>query len=106
MRIDELFIKHKVFSLSEERLLVSDVSKSGLGIVFKERKFIRFFKEGCLVYFDFILPENKKASILAIVRHIALLENKIIKVGCEIKDIDALSEVNFDEFLASVNASP
>jgi hypothetical protein len=105
MRIDELFNKHKVFSLSEERLLVSDISKSGLGVVFKERKFIRFFKEGCLVYFDLILPDNKKASILAVVRHIALLENKIIKVGCEIKDIDALSEVNFDEFLELVGAS-
>jgi hypothetical protein len=103
MRIDELFNKHKVFSLSEERLLVSDISKRGVGIVFKERRFIRYFKEGNLVYFDLILPEKKKASILAVVRHIALLENKIIKVGCEIKDIDALSEVNFDEFLKSVD---
>jgi hypothetical protein len=100
--IDETFNKYKIFPQSDDRILVSDVSKSGIGIVFKERRLIRYFKERSLAYFDIILPGEKKASVLAIVRNIAILENKIIKVGCEFKDVDAMSEVNFDEYLSSI----
>ncbi len=99
---EEIFHKFGIFPVSEEKLLVSDISKGGLSIVFKERKFIRYFKERSLVYFDLIFPENKKASILAVVRNISLLENKIIKIGCEVKEMDALSEVNYDEFLEGI----
>jgi hypothetical protein len=103
--IEELFTKEKVFPQTEERLLVSDVSKRGIGIVFKERRFVRYFKEGSLVFFDLILPDKKKASVLATVRHIALMENKIIKVGCEIKELDAISEAHYDEFLQSAGST-
>lgn len=102
---EEIFHKYKIFPVSDEKLLVSDISKRGLSVVFKERKFIRYFKERSLVYFDLIFPENKKASILAVVRNITLLENKIIKIGCEVKETDALSEVNYDEFLESLGES-
>lgn len=102
---EEIFHQYKIFPVSDEKLLVSDISKRGLSVVFKERKFIRYFKERSLVYFDLVFPENKKSSILAVVRNITLLENKIIKVGCEIKEVDALSEVNYDEFLESLGVS-
>jgi len=102
---EELFNKEGIFPLTEVRLLVSDVSKSGIGIVFRERRFVRFFKEKSLVFFDLILPDKKKASVLAVVRNITLLENKIIKVGCEIKELDALSEANYDEFLQSAEGT-
>ncbi len=103
---EELFHKQGIFPISQEKLLVSDISKNGLGIVFKERKFIRYFKEKCLVYFDMIFPGNKKASILATVRNISLLENKIIKIGCEIKEMDALSEVIYEEYIESLPRAP
>lgn len=103
--VEELFNKEQIFPLTEVQLLVSDVSKRGIGIVFKERRFVRFFKEGSLIFFDLILPDKKKASVLAIVRNIALLENKVIKVGCEIKGLDALSEANYDEFLQSAGGA-
>ncbi|HOS40152.1 MAG TPA: hypothetical protein PLG31_10485 [Spirochaetota bacterium] len=100
--IEELFTKDKIFPVSDERLLVSDVSKRGLGVAFRERRFIRYFKEKSMVYFDLFLPDGKRASILGVVRNISLLENKIIKVGCEFITIDPVGEVNLDEFLESI----
>lgn len=103
--IEEMFTKDKIFPVSDERLLVSDVSKSGLGVAFRERRFIRYFKERCMVYFDLFLPDGKRASVLGVVRNIALMDNKIIKVGCEFVNIDPVGEVNFEEFLESVGMS-
>ncbi|TAL29405.1 MAG: hypothetical protein EPN93_21570 [Spirochaetes bacterium] len=100
-RVDEVFTRSKLFPVPEEKFLVSDLSKGGVGIVFKERRFIRYFREGSQVVFDIILPGNKKATCIASVRNIAILENKIIKIGCQIKELDPLSEVNYDEFLES-----
>lgn len=96
---DEMLTKMRFFPISDERLLVSDVSRNGLSMAFRDRKFIRYFKERCQVYFDMVFPNGKKSSIHAEVRNIVLLESKIIKVGCEIKDMDAISEVNYEEFL-------
>ena len=100
--VEELFNKYKVFPVSDERLLISDVSKKGIGIVFKERRFIRYFKENSYVYFDLNLPDNKRASCLSVIRNIGIMENKIIKVGCEIRELDALGEVNYEEYLESL----
>ncbi len=98
---DELIQKQKLFPISDAKLLVSDVSRNGLGVVFKDRMFIRYFKERCQIFFDLMLPGDKKASLHAEVRNIILMENKIIKIGSEIKEMDALSEVNYEEFLES-----
>ena len=100
--IDELLNKEKIFPRSEEKLIVSNMSKNGIGVVFKDRKHIRYFKENNLVHFDILLPANKTASIMALVRNITLFENNIIMVGCSIEEIDALSEVNYDEFLETL----
>jgi hypothetical protein len=102
MQVAELFAKSKIFPLLEEKLLVSDVSKSGLGVVFNDRRYIRYFKEKCRVFFELILPGDTRASIVAVVRNIAFMDNKVIKIGCEIKEMDAISEVNYEEYLASV----
>ena len=91
--------------MKKDRLLVSDVSYSGMGVVFRDRKYIRSFKENSYIYYDILLPENKKASMLSIVKNIELMENKIIKVGFAIKDVDALSEVYYQEFLESIGLS-
>lgn len=100
--VEELFNKYKIFPVTDERLLISDVSKKGIGIVFKERRFIRYFKENSYVYFDLNLPDNKRASCLSVIRNIVIMENKVIKVGCEIRELDALGEVNYDEYLESL----
>lgn len=98
---EEQFRVMKVFPAYEEKLLVSDISKKGLGIVFKERRLIRYFKENSSVFFNLQLPQGKKAAVLAVVRNISLMDNKVIKIGCQIREMDALSEVHYEEFLAS-----
>ena len=98
--------KNRIFPIDKEKLLVSDVSKSGLSVVFKSRKLVRYFKEGSLICFNSILPGDKEARMLVFVRHICTMDNKVMKVGFEIKDIDALSEANYTEFLDSVGLPP
>ncbi|MFH0975837.1 MAG: hypothetical protein V1874_08650 [Spirochaetota bacterium] len=105
MTIEELLIKEKVFPKSDEKLIVSNISKKGIGIVFKERKYIRYFKVNNLIYLDILFPQKKTASVMAMVRNITLLENNVIMIGCSVEEIDALSEVNYDEFLDSIPAS-
>jgi hypothetical protein len=100
--IDEQFRANEIFSKSSEKFIVNSLSKSGFGIVFKERKYIRYFKKDSMVYLDMILPGNKRASILVMVKHISVLPNKTITIGFEISEIDALGEVNYDEFVASI----
>ena len=102
--IDNLLNKEKVFPKSEEKLIISNISKNGLSIVFKDRKHMRYFQENNLVFFDLLLPEEKIASVLATVRYINLTDNNLIRIGCSIEEIDALSEVNYDEFLDSLPA--
>ncbi|MBN2040703.1 MAG: hypothetical protein JW864_11705 [Spirochaetes bacterium] len=99
--IDNLMNKEQVFPRFTDKLIVSNISRNGLGIVFRERKFIRYFKENNYIYFDLLLPNEKTAAILAIVRNITLMDNKIILIGCSIEEMDALSEVNYEEFLDS-----
>ncbi len=103
--IDEMFNRDKIFPQSNDKFLVSNLAKSGFGIVFKDRKFIRYFKEDCHVYLDVLLPDNKRASILSVVKNITILENKVIRVGFQIDDIDALSEVHYEEYVESFSSS-
>lgn len=100
--VEQLFDKYGVFPVARERLLVSDVSQNGCGIVFRERRFIRYFKERCHLCLDLALPANKKALVLAVVRNIGILENKVVKIGCEIKDLDSTGRAHYEEYLASL----
>ena len=104
--INEFFKKKGMFIPEKEKFLVSDLSKKGLGIVFKDRRLIRFFKVDSFVCFEMMLPTMKKAVIGAHVRNISFIEvNKVIKVGFEIKNMDAISEVNYDEFIETLEKS-
>lgn len=97
--IDQLLIKNKLFIPMEERFLVADLSKNGMGFVFREKRHIRNFQENGKISFDIMLPTQKKAIIGAIVKNISFLENGIIKVGCEINRMDDTSRMNYDEFV-------
>jgi len=44
------------------------------------------------------MPANKKANILALVNNITI-SGSTYKAGCKILEIDALSELYFDDFL-------
>ncbi len=97
------FEKMKIFKPAEERFIVVNVSKKGFAVAFKERKFIRYFKKGSTMSVDIILPGENKAAVFTVVRHITTKDNKIILVGFEILDIDAIGEVYYDEFLETLN---
>jgi len=97
--LSEVFIRNNIFKISDDQVFLSDISKSGFGLRFKERVLIRNFKQGSLMYCSLYFPENTKAQILVEVKYINILENSLIKVGCEVKNIDALGEVYRDEFI-------
>ncbi|HOO72324.1 MAG TPA: hypothetical protein PK926_11230 [Spirochaetota bacterium] len=97
--ISELFRKYNLFIPADDRFLVSDLSRNGIGIAFKDRRQTRFFRQDGLVLFEVLLPTQKKAVIGAIVKNVNFLENGVIKVGMQIHKMDPISEVNYEEFL-------
>ncbi len=99
--VNELLKKHNIFPKSEDRIQIFDISKNGIGIIFKDKKCFKYFSEDQLLYFDLLLPDNKKVNVLSQVRNV-LIKGNHYQVGCKIIDIDALSEVHFDEYLQSI----
>lgn len=98
----QLLTKTGMFNdLCTDRLLVADMSKGGIGIVFRDRKFIRYFKEKRLSVLDLTLPDGNVIQIGCLVKGITLMENKIIKVGCEIHHIDDKSRSIYETYVAA-----
>lgn len=98
--VDQLLKKNGMLIPLETKFLVADLSKSGFGFVFKEKKYIRYFQDNSKISFHIMLPTRKKAVIGAIVRNISFLDNNIIKIGCEISSMDDTSRANYDEYLS------
>jgi hypothetical protein len=99
--INELLIKQGVFPEAEEKLTVGDISKNGIGIIFKNKQCIKYFINDQLVYFDLMLPAERKVNILALVKHITIY-GTMYKAGCKIVNIDALNEIDYNEYLVSI----
>ncbi len=97
--IDQLFKKNNLVAPITEKFLISDLSKNGLGFVFKDKRTLRYVQENSKISFEVMLPTRKKSIIGAIVRNISFLDNRIIKVGCEIYQIDETSRLNYQEFV-------
>ena len=91
--------KNKIIHTSDEKMSITDLSKTGLGIVFKERHLIKHFKDGCHIFFNVFLPNNKTVSVVCIIRNINFINNSIFKIGCEIIEMDAIGEAYYDEFI-------
>ena len=101
--VNHLMVKQQMLIPLPDKFLLSDISYSGLGFVFKEKKFLRYFEEGSRVNFYILFPTNKTAVIGAIIRNITFLENRrIVKAGCDIFDMDNTSRENYEEFVQSV----
>lgn len=90
-----------LFSPSVDTISISDLSMSGLGMVFKEKSLARHFKEDALVMFTAYLPDGKNASILCRVANITL-SDKWYRVGCRIESIDSEGELHYRKFLQTV----
>lgn len=100
--INEHLMKNNIFEAAKDKFIVTDVSKSGLGIVFKDRRLLRYFMKDTHVFLELNLPDSNKAVMVVVVRNTIFNEGGTIKVGLEIKNIDAISEVNYDELLQSI----
>jgi len=100
MSVSTLFTNDKsLIKNSDEKITVIDLSNHGLGIVFKDKRMIKHFKDNCLIVFTVFLPEEKQATMLCVVRNISLIRNFIYRVGCEILNIESIGEVNYSEYL-------
>lgn len=93
----------QIITSSEDRIPVTDLSISGMGIFFKEKVLIKHFKEESLIIFTLFLPDKKQATMLCEVKNISLIKNYIYRIGCEILNIEALGEVNYTEYLEGVS---
>ncbi|MBN2436121.1 MAG: hypothetical protein JXK07_12720 [Spirochaetes bacterium] len=102
MQLSKIFANVRLFKPLDENLLVSDISSKGVGIVFRERSYIRFFPEKSYVHFELILPDQIRIPMLTVVRSITFLENKIIKAGCEIISMDKSAMQIYSHYLQSL----
>ena len=94
----------KLFSDVTQRFLLSDVSQRGFSVVFKDKRFVKIFKENDLVFSELQFYGKKKAHLLSSVRHIDLLSNGNIKIGFMLMNSDETSKAVYNNFLNSVNA--
>ncbi|PKL35733.1 MAG: hypothetical protein CVV44_19590 [Spirochaetae bacterium HGW-Spirochaetae-1] len=97
--VDQLFIKNTIFTPINAKFLVSDISRSGLGIVFKDRRLTGYFRKGSTISFETMLPTQKRAVIGAVIRNITFMEGGVIKVGMEVNQMDKTSWANVEEYL-------
>lgn len=98
--VDQLLKKNAIFFPLETKFLVADLSTNGIGFVFREKKFLRYFQENSKVSFDIMLPTRKKVFMGALIRNINFMENNVIKIGCELSSMDETSRANYDEFIS------
>ncbi len=95
----ESFSGASVIKTLDERFYVSDLSLNGLCIVFSEKGRIKYFKNDGYLYARLFFPDGRTSSMLCAVRNINLMSNNAFKIGCEIVEIDALGEVNLEEYI-------
>ncbi len=100
--IDQLCAKNSIFAPLPAKFLVSDISRSGIGIVFREKNLAGFFRTGSSIIFETMLPTRKKAIMGAVIRNVNFLDGDIIKVGVEINRIDKTSLANVNEYLDKI----
>ena len=93
---------NSLIKTSNDKLTITDLSMSGMGIVFKDRVLIKHFKDNSYIYFVIYMPDEKQASVLCLVRNINIIKNNIYRIGCEIENFDPIGEVNYSEFLEKV----
>jgi|GEM_PF-905262 len=93
---------------SDDRAAITDLSRNGLGIIFKERVLLKHFMEEGLVIFTVFLPGDKTLIIMCQVKNITFLKKGIYRIGCRIVNFDATGEVSYSEYLesAGINTNP
>ena len=97
--IDQLCNKSNLFPVPDAKFLVSDISKDGMGIVFKDKKLASYIMKDGFIVFDVMLPTSKKVITGSKIANVEFLENNIIKAGLENLFMDHTSRTNYDEYI-------
>ncbi len=94
----------KIIKSSPDRIAICDLSMTGLGVSFKERALIKYFREKSLILFTVYLPGNKTSTVMCRVENINIMKNSMYKIGCSILNFDAIGEVNYSEYLDALSS--
>lgn len=87
-----------LFRPSEDSMMITDLSMSGIGILFRERALIRHFREDESLIFTVHMPENRQATMMSRVMNINQINN-YYRIGCMISNIDPAGDTNYRDFL-------
>lgn len=90
-----------LFRPSEDSMMITDLSTSGIGILFRERALIKHFREDECLVFTVYMPEKKQATMMSRVININQMNN-YYRVGCTISNIDPIGDVNYQQFLGTL----
>jgi len=90
-----------LFKPSEDSMMITDLSLSGLGILFRERTLIRHFSENESIVSTVYMPENKQATMMIKIMNINQISN-YYRIGCMIINIDPIGDANYQEFLGEL----
>ncbi len=106
MSISTFFTNDKsIIKSSSDRIYITDLSMTGLGVIFRERVFIKHFREESLVIFTVFMPGDRTSVVMCEVKNITILKNGVYRIGCSILNFDAIGEVNYSEYLESKGIS-
>jgi hypothetical protein len=101
--IENKIVESKIIEDSEREFLISNISSTGVCIVFKENGTIEKFQKNSLVYFEIMLPFRQKVELNTEVRHIIDLPNNVKKIGFKIIDIDKQGNDFFKNYIDKLN---
>lgn len=102
MTVNEFFIKERIFAPVPDKFLVVNIAQTGIAVVFKDRRQIRYFVQNSRVVLDLMIPDNGNVTMGALVKNTIFEDNGIIKVGFEISNIEEASRASFDKFLETM----
>ena len=99
--IEQYLIKQEIFPVVTDKIIVHEVSLSGLSVLQHEKKNSRHFKIGSQFCYDLVIPDNKKVHLLARIKHNSPGGDGIIRTGFEIEKIDDSSIEDFNSYIKS-----
>jgi len=100
--VEDMIKESNLISAVKKDFMISNVSKNGVAIVFKDKQLLPFYRENNLTMFDLILPTNQESTIMSDVKHVEIMKNENIKIGFHILEMDSASNSNYKKIIKTV----
>jgi hypothetical protein len=97
LKLNNQLLFSKIFQKQPDKILITDASTNGLGILFTNRKLVTIFKKNALVNFDIIFPGANNFNVNGICRNMVGAGQGKIKAGLEFET----KSVELDVFMQS-----